>query len=262
MSSTAGTAGQIISLPKGGGAIQGLGEKFQPDLFTGTGNFTVPIQIPPGRNGFQPQLTLAYSTGNGNSPFGLGWKLSIPEVSRKTSKGVPCYIDSEDVFILSGAEDLVLVKSPEEINTREHYCTRYRPRTEGLYARIEHHRIINNQGGMESDYWEVRSKDGLVSFYGTPGSAGNDSAVITDPGDPTKIFSWKLTETRDPFGNRIEYKYERDSAEEGPHYWDQLYLKQIQYVDYTEQGTTEFLVSIIFKYEEERPDTFSEYSWI
>ena len=30
-------------------------------------------------------------SGNGNGPFGLGWNLSIPGVSRKTSKGVPRY---------------------------------------------------------------------------------------------------------------------------------------------------------------------------
>jgi hypothetical protein len=28
-----------ISLPKGGGAIKGIGETFQPNLFSGTGNF-------------------------------------------------------------------------------------------------------------------------------------------------------------------------------------------------------------------------------
>src|SRR5882762_5432074 len=82
-------AQSIITSPKGGGAIHGMGEKFSPDLHTGTGNFTVPIAIPPGRNGFQPQLNIVYSTGNGNGPFGLGWALSIPGVTRKTSKGIP-----------------------------------------------------------------------------------------------------------------------------------------------------------------------------
>jgi hypothetical protein len=38
--------GSVISLPKGGGAVSGLGEKFSPDLFTGTGNFSVPIEAP------------------------------------------------------------------------------------------------------------------------------------------------------------------------------------------------------------------------
>ena len=80
-----------ISMPKGGGALQGIGETFSPDLFTGTGNFTVPIALPSGRNGFQPSVTLVYSSGNGNSPFGLGWQLSIPGVARKTSDGIPRY---------------------------------------------------------------------------------------------------------------------------------------------------------------------------
>src|SRR5262245_38886536 len=103
-----------------------MGEKFAPDLHTGTGNFTVPIALPAGRNGFQPQVNLVYSTGNGNGHFGLGWSLSIPGVSRKTSKGIPRYDDESDVFVLSGAEDLVPVKQGDG-------KTRYQPRTEGLF---------------------------------------------------------------------------------------------------------------------------------
>src|SRR6267143_1239347 len=148
---------QTIALPKGGGALHGIGEKFSPDLHTGTGNFTIPVALPPGRNGFQPQLSLVYSTGSGNGSFGLGWNLSIPGVSRKTSKGVPRYDEARDVFILSGAEDLVPIK-------KEGITTRYRPRTEGLFAEILYHRDPANS------YWEVRSKDGLVSFYGTKAS--------------------------------------------------------------------------------------------
>src|SRR5574341_311287 len=180
MSNKSGVASQVISPPKGGGALQGIGEKFSPDLHTGTGNFTVPIALPPGRNGFQPQLNLVYSTGNGNGLFGLGWSLSIPGVSRKTSKGVPRYDDEKDTFILSGAEDLVQVEPPQQgqtdtvITTR----TRYRPRTEGLFARIEHCHVVHkptaNQSTWVDDYWEVRSKDGLVSYYGTPGRSNPD----------------------------------------------------------------------------------------
>src|SRR6266513_5307726 len=106
MASNSTAPSQIISLPKGGGAQHGMGEKFSPELHTGTGNFTVPIAIPPGRNGFQPQLNLVYSTGNGNGPFGLGWSLSIPGVTRKTSRGIPRYADERDTFLLSGAVDL------------------------------------------------------------------------------------------------------------------------------------------------------------
>ncbi len=89
MSGDSPTASQVIALPKGGGALAGIGEKFSPDLYTGTGNFTIPIALPSGRNGFQPQLSLVYSTGNGNSPFGLGWNLNIPGVSRKNIQRCP-----------------------------------------------------------------------------------------------------------------------------------------------------------------------------
>src|SRR5258707_15116641 len=199
MSSEPGSSGQVISLPQGGGAQHGIGEKFSPDLHTGTGNFTVPIVVPSGRNGFQPQLNLVYSTGHGNGPFGLGWNLSVPGVSRKTSQGVPLYDDSKDVFILSRAEDLVPVSGAPP------GAARYRPRTEGLFARILHHRDTTN------DYWEVRSKDGLISLYGTPHPSNalpewQDMAAIARldmPSEaPKHIFAWKLTRTNDPFGNR------------------------------------------------------------
>src|SRR5262249_31966347 len=117
----------------------------------------------------------------------------------------------------------------------------YRPRTEGLFAKIIHYRDPRN------DYWEVRSKDGMVSRYGTPGATGHDPAVLADPGVPAqaKRFAWKLTRTIDPFGNLIEYSYARDkTAQEGVHQWDQLYLSQIRYVDYGDPLNPSFLVTL------------------
>src|SRR5215471_18998517 len=108
MGESATSPSQIITLPKGGGAQHGLGEKFSPDLHTGTGNFTVPIALLPGRNGFQPQLSLVYSTGHGNGLFGMGRRLSVPGIARETAKGIPRYRDlaaslaERDTFILSG----------------------------------------------------------------------------------------------------------------------------------------------------------------
>ena len=250
MSNKSGVSEQIISVPEGGGALKGIGEKFSPDLFTGTGNFTVPIALPPGRNGFQPQLNLVYSTGNGNGFWGLGWGLSIPGVSRKTSHGVPRYYDYDpkekaDVFILSGAEDLVPVGEPRP------GVTRYRPRTEGLFARIEHH-----HSGTDN-YWEVRSKDGLVSTYGTAGQRGTrDAAAIGK--DENRKFAWRLTETRDPFGNRIVYTYGTDEGIDDTHTWKQPRLESIAYAEFADGGQERFLISISFNYEN-RPDPFSDY---
>ena len=256
---------QIITLPKGGGAQQGIGEKFSPDLHTGTGNLTIPLAIPLGRNGFQPQLELAYSSGHGNGPFGLGWSLGIPGVARKMNP-IPRYMDEAidrsqlDVFVLSGVEDLVPLDDVSQP------VMRYRPRTETLFALIEHRRDASG------DFWRVRNKDGLVSWYGTPKPAGaaddwTDPATIRKPKanaqDHDRTFAWKLTRTEDPFGNRIEYLYEdrdRGGEEERDrgHDWDQPLLTAVRYIDYQAQGVTKFLVTVSFEYEE-RPDPFSEY---
>ena len=187
-----------------------------------------------------------YSTGNGNGAFGSGWQLSIPGVSRKTSKGVPRYFEANDTYILSGAEDLVPVAGDIP------GIVLYRPRTEGLFARIEYHRDANNS------FWRVRSKDGLVSTYGTPNRFGDDPAVIADPADPGNVFAWKLTETRDLFGNLIQYEYLRDQGADGE--WDQLYLSGIRYVNVDEPTPSgeNFLVSVQFLYDD-RPDHFSNY---
>src|SRR5262245_10849887 len=135
-----GIADQVISHPQGGGAIKGLGESFSPDLQTGSGNLTVPIAVPPGRNRLQPDLSLVYSTGHGNGVLGLGWGLSIPGVARDTSNGIPVYSD-DDVFLLSGAERLVPTRPFAD------GAILYRPRTEGTFARIIRH--LSEQ----DDYW-------------------------------------------------------------------------------------------------------------
>jgi RHS repeat-associated protein len=268
MTNKGNSTAPLISLPRGGGALAGLGEKFAPDLHTGTGNLSVPITLPAGRNGFQPQLTLSYSTGQGQGAYGLGWALGIPGVSRKTSSGNPRYRDAAafgdqaDTFILSGAEDLVPVAGAEG-------AVQYRPRTEGLFAEITRFRDRDSR----ADYWRVRTKDGLTSYYGTnpddvPSypddvpAADGDPAITFKPGAPSRIFGWYLTLTVDAFGNRIEYLYERSRStaedESRGHRWDVPLLKRIRYADYGEPSAPEFLIAVDFVYEP-RPDPCSDY---
>ncbi len=148
-----------IAFLKGGGAIRGIGEKFSANPVTGTGSMSVPIFTSPGRSGFGPQLSLAYDSGAGNGPFGLGWHLSIPSITRRTDKGLPRYDDAgaPDVFLFSGAEDLVPVLIPngnnwappeEPVRTafgNKYRIRRYRPRVEGLFARIERWANVNDR---------------------------------------------------------------------------------------------------------------------
>jgi YD repeat-containing protein len=217
-----------ISLPKGGGAIKGIGETFQPNVFTGTGDFSVPIVTSPGRTGFGPQLTLQYSTGNGNGPFGLGWQLSIPRITRKTEKGLPRYTD-DDVFVLSGAEDLVVAdqQPPPGYAPAGYTVTRFRPRTEGLFARIE--RWVRN---LDADtHWRAITRDNVTSLYGK-----STSARIADPANLRHVYQWLLEESFDSKGNHILYEYIKESAdrpsdavfEQNRHY-TQAYVRRILY---------------------------------
>lgn len=71
-----------VSVPKGGGAIRGLGEKFRTNPANGTATLTIPVPLSKSRSGFQPALALSYNSGSGNGPFGLGWTLGLPSISR------------------------------------------------------------------------------------------------------------------------------------------------------------------------------------
>lgn len=213
-----------ITLPKGGGAIRGMGEKFAANPVTGTGSMSVPIATSPGRSGFGPRLSLSYDSGSGNGPFGFGWSLSLPSITRKTDKGLPQYLDGHantqdsDVFILSGAEDLVpeLKKNaagklviyendePRTVGDINYSVRRYRPRIEGLFARIERWTNLADPGDV---HWRSISKDNILTLYGK-----DKYSRIVDPENPRRIFSWLICETRDDKGNAVIYEYERENG--------------------------------------------------
>jgi len=216
-----------ISLPKGGGAIKGIDEKFSVNPATGTGSLSIPIFTSPGRSDFSPKLSLNYDSGAGNGPFGLGWHLSIPAITRKTDKGIPCYRDAEesDVFILSGAEDLVSVfkkdntdewiikdgkhdidETRRTVNGVTYNVRRYRPRIEGLFARVEKWTNINDS---EDTFWRSISRENITTWYGK-----TDDSRIADPAEPGRIFSWLICESHDDKGNVIVYEYKKEDSSE------------------------------------------------
>src|SRR5205085_3259886 len=166
-----GPALPTISLPKGGGAIRGMGETFAANPVTGTGSFSIPLSASPGRGGFGPQLSLSYDSGSGNGPFGFGWSLAIPAIRRRTDRGLPLYRDYEesDIYLFAGAEDLVPVLHPDGTRFEDKATApgftihRYRPRIEGIFARIE--RWTATATGEV--HWRSITKDNITTLYGT-----------------------------------------------------------------------------------------------
>jgi RHS repeat-associated protein len=200
------TQAPSISLPKGGGAIRDIGEKFAANPVTGTGSISIPLAPSPGRNSFAPQLSLAYDSGSGNGPFGFGWDLRLPAVTRKTDKGLPRYVDHEesDVFLVSGSEDLVPALEPDgtrfadDTSQPGYVIHRYRPRVEGGFVRIE--RWTRTSDG--DVHWRSLAPDNTLTVYGR-----DANSRIADPANSSRIYSWLVSETRDDKGSAIVYDY-------------------------------------------------------
>ncbi len=207
-----------ISLPKGGGAIRGIGETFAANPATGTGALSVPIPATAGRSGFGPSLALNYDSGSGNGPFGFGWSLSLPAIARRTDRGLPRYAgEPEDTFTLSGAEDLVPLLTRDGTGRWHHdpaertvagqvfTVERYRPRTEGRFTRIER---WTDRRSAET-HWRTITADNVTSRYGVTAESR-----IADPADTTRVFSWLLCESHDDIGNAlsVEYRAENDDG--------------------------------------------------
>jgi RHS repeat-associated protein len=197
-----------ISLPKGGGAIKSIDEKFSVNAANGTAGFSIPFPFSPSRNAFMPAMALSYNSGSGNGTFGLGWNAEPPSISRKTEKKLPAYDDANesDTFVFSGAEDLVPSYTKDESDnwikdvSQDGLVTRYKPRIEGSFARIE--KITEENGNV---YWKVTSKDNILSVFGK-----SKSAKIFNAADPTKIFKWLLEFSCDDKGNCFQLEYKKE----------------------------------------------------
>ena len=244
-----------ISLPKGGGAIASMGEKFDVNAATGTATLSIPLATSAAR-GLEPNLSLEYSSRNGNGAFGLGWALSLASITRKTEKGIPCYQDAveSDVFLLAGVEDLVPIFKRNEIGDilidhatgnpvyqdevrGEYVIRRYSPRVDQSFVRIE--KWTKGIAPNIDIHWRTISPENVTTIYGS-----DDNSRVYDPNvgpEGQRVFSWLIAETYDTAGNAVIYKYKAEDSIrvclEQPHEVNRTnksrspnrYIKSIQY---------------------------------
>jgi hypothetical protein len=198
-----------LELPTGGGAIRGMGETFRVNAATGTASASIPIPASAAPRGPTPSLALSYDSGAGNGVFGLGWSLSLPQIARKTDRRLPEYADREDsdVFLLSGAEDLVPVLEGGErvvIATATEVIERFRPRTEGLFSRIDKVSVI----ATGEVFWRAVTRDNVTSVFGD-----GDPCRIAHPERPAQVFAWLLSRTIDDRGHVVTYEYAAENLD-------------------------------------------------
>ncbi|MBI3398310.1 MAG: insecticidal toxin complex protein [Deltaproteobacteria bacterium] len=271
-----------IALPKGGGAIKGIDEKFSVNAVNGTASFSIPLPFSPARGG-SPSLGLSYNSGAGNGVFGLGWTLSLPSIKRKTDKRLPQYLDDmdSDTFLFSEAEDLVSEFKKEidgnlSIDMDGNYIIKekdsadgifnirfYKPRIEGLFARIE--RWTHKTTGEIK--WRVITKENVTTLFGW-----STASRIDDPMDANKIFEWLPEFVFDDKGNCSHYIYKkeddkgfnpsllhnRNRTENGDITYTNLYLEKVLYGNKTPYKNfndgypdeTDYLFQTVFDYGE------------
>ncbi|WP_245598395.1 SpvB/TcaC N-terminal domain-containing protein [Sporocytophaga myxococcoides] len=211
----------VISMPKGGGAIKGIDEKFSVNAVNGTMSLSIPLPFATAR-GVSPQLQLSYNSGSGNGIFGLGWSFGLPSIKRKTDKYLPQYFDEKDsdTFLFSEAEDLVpafkkgidgkFVKKSDgcyeidDKDSEDHLYTirTYLPRIEGNFARIE--RWCEKHTSKIT--WRVTTKENVTTLFGW-----SSNSKIFDPKDPHKIFEWLPEFIFDDKGNCAHYIYQKEN---------------------------------------------------
>ncbi|PIQ87539.1 MAG: hypothetical protein COV74_00260, partial [Candidatus Omnitrophica bacterium CG11_big_fil_rev_8_21_14_0_20_45_26] len=200
-------------------------QSFQTDLFSGRGQFTVPVFAPSGRRGLTPQLSLNYSSTAKNGWMGIGWDLEVGYIQRTTSGGVPTYDDEVDrfTFLVQGAgADLV------KISANEYHAEH----DSGDFMKV------NYQAGS----WTALDKSGREYTFGESSQAKQTNSHGT--------YKWLLEKVKDANGNIIEYTYSQDGGN--------VYLSRIDYNGnenevFPNTHSVEFVL-------EDRPDDLISYS--
>lgn len=158
-------------------------------------NYTIPIEIYPGKDGTQPNLQLVYNSQN-LSPFsvlGLGWSLGgLSEISR-------CQ--------LSNYYDDVLNSSPisAEINAFSLDGLRLVNSSNPNYAYQTEQNHIYVKKNADYTKFEVYYPNGTIAYYG----------------NGSHKYSYPITKLVDPLGNYIDYTYSTSD--------NRFYIEQISY---------------------------------
>ncbi|MGZ9740514.1 SpvB/TcaC N-terminal domain-containing protein [Pseudomonas sp. GNP012] len=228
------------SLPKGGGAIQSIGKGWGGVGTTGAASLELPLPISKAPNrDMVPALGLGYSSDVGNSPFGIGWRLTTNAITLRTTKGVPKYEGNDqvvgpggDVWMPERSDDGQIISRlvseyNDAKNLGEHRVVRYWPRVEGGFDLIEHWTKVDDEDNP-AGFWLIHGADGSLHCYGK-----TDASRRADPNDKFHVGVWLIDESLNLRGEHVVYLYQREvEAPVAPQFRDyraQRYLRRVLY---------------------------------
>ncbi len=193
----------------------------------GTSEYTVPIEVPPGRAGIEPNLTLTYLASRANEDVGVGWRLDglskitrCPNAQSLDKQAGPIRNDTTDHFCFDGKR-LEAVPGVVTGTTGKYgeTGTEYRTLIDS-FARIISFQLTGNGpqldlvGGITPiprpsqgpDYFTVYTKDGRILTFGL-----QQEAIVM--GRTGIRYGWLLSRVEDRFGNSMTVHYTNVSAE-------------------------------------------------
>lgn len=160
---------------------------------SGAATYSIPIDIPAGRAGMTPTISLVYNSQSSGNVLGKGWGISgFSAITRTNStpyyKGFYDNIDFDnDEFMLDG-QHLIKVSENE-------YKTEFE-----TFSKIL---MLEGQNGK---YFKVYRKDGTIAEFGN----SSDSRQIYNTSEncvDDAPLAWHVNEIYDRLGNNIIFKY-------------------------------------------------------
>lgn len=168
---------------------------------TGNANLSFPIQVPVGRQGLQPELSVSYDSEETNTWLGYGWNIGLSSITLDTRWGVPLFLDEteSEIYLLDG----------EQMGPVFHRAAEYpreAERTFFLRQTTDFQKIIRHGDAPDNYWWEVIEKDGLKKYYGGFPTLGESPEHIMKGNDG--ITHWMLAKIEDSNGNNMMYNYQ------------------------------------------------------
>ncbi len=208
------------------GSIPG---EFSVDV-SGGANYQMTLQLPPGINGLQPDMHLAYSSHSGNGFMGIGWSLGgLSAISR-----CPRTLAQDGVVggVTMAATDRFCIDGRRLMSVGG---STYRTEMD-TFQKVTSH----GTAGSGPDWFDSLDASHQHRYFGDT----DDTSVTASDG--SKI-SWPMSKVMDESNNTITYHY--DNSDPG-----EPLISEIDYGN--NAGTT--VGSVIFTYEA-RPDARSGY---
>ena len=181
----------------------------------GQASYQIPIDLPPGRNGIQPKVSLSYNSQGGNGIAGVGWSLNAGSAISRCgatyaqdgfTRAVTFNADTDRLCF--NGQRLITLSSNDSYGTS------------GTEYRTEMDRFVKvvQSGGINgsSTSFTVHRPGGSTATYG-----GNANSRFAPIGLTTSL-TWKVTQESWADGNNtIDYEY--DTSVTGEHLLSKIY---------------------------------------